>query len=178
MQWNRSNAIGLAKAACNFCNGQGTRIVRGDEYPCTCVFRTIFRACYERFRECAAYGSNLNTANLDLSTGPVGRHIYSLKREEYMADFCLISRRTLGELEYKVFRYHYLLGADYILCCRQLKMERGDFFHLVYKVQEQLGRAFAEVRPYALFPTRDYFRNVRRGPALATAQRVAVRLSA
>jgi len=171
MQWNRSNAIGLARAACSFCNGQGTRIVRGKEDPCDCVFRAVFRACFNRFRECAALGSHANTVSYGPSSGPDGRRVYSRKREEYMADFDLISKRVLSGREYKIFRYHYLLGADCNLCSRQLKITRGEFFHLVYKIQERLGRAFAETQPYGLFPLREYFGGVveRYRPALATA---------
>jgi len=74
-----------------------------------------------------------------------------------MADFCLVAKRTLGELEHRVFRYYFLLGADWKLCSRQLKIDRGTFFHTVYRVEEKLGRAYAETEPYALFPLDDYF---------------------
>jgi hypothetical protein len=85
-----------------------------------------------------------------------------------MADFCLVSDRALDEIEQKVFRYHFLLGADCRLCCRQLRMDRGTFYHFVYKIQETLGRTFAELEPYALFPLDEYFSGmVRRKPPLA-----------
>ena len=74
-----------------------------------------------------------------------------------MADFCLISRRVLDDYEHRIFRYHFLLGADWRLCARMLKMDRGNFFHLVYRIQQKLGCAFAETSPYALFPVTEYF---------------------
>lgn len=77
-----------------------------------------------------------------------------------MADFCLVSRRTLDEFEYRIFRYHHLLGADWRLCCRQLKMDRGEFFHAVYRVEQKLGKVFAELEPYPLYPLREYFNSV------------------
>lgn len=77
--------------------------------------------------------------------------------EEYIADFCLISRRTLDELEYGVFRNHFLLGADWRLCCRQMRIDRGTFFHAVYRIQQKLGRVFRELQPYSLFPLDEYF---------------------
>ena len=95
----------------------------------------------------------------------MGYRTYSRKREEYMADFCLVTRRTLEEFEYKLFRYHYLLGADWRLCCRQLKMERGVFFHLVYSIENRLGRVFAELTPYALYPVSEYFAGTTRRDA-------------
>ena len=54
MKWNRSNTIGLANESCTYCEGQGTRaIYKTKEAPCNCVFRAIFRACLNRFRDCA-----------------------------------------------------------------------------------------------------------------------------
>jgi hypothetical protein len=77
-----------------------------------------------------------------------------------MADFCLVSRRELDDFEYRIFRYHHLLGADWRLCCRQLKMERGDFFHTVYRIERKLGKVFAELEPYPLYPLPEYFNSV------------------
>jgi hypothetical protein len=74
-----------------------------------------------------------------------------------MADFCLVSRRVLDDFDHKVFRYHYLLGADWKLCCRQLRIDRGTFFHTIYRIEQQLGRTFAELKPYPLYPLDEYF---------------------
>ena len=77
-----------------------------------------------------------------------------------MADFCLVSKRALTEDVYKLFRYHFLLGADWRLCCRQLKIDRGTFFHTVYRIEQLLGRTFAELKPYPLYPVKEYFGGV------------------
>ena len=77
-----------------------------------------------------------------------------------MADFLLISRRTLSDFEYKLFRYHFLLGADWRLCAKRLNLDRGTFFHHVYRIEQRLGRAYAETRPYALYPLDEYFGGV------------------
>ena len=74
-----------------------------------------------------------------------------------MADFCLVSRRVLDEQQYKIFKYHYLLGADWKLCCRKLGMERGAFFHEAYRIEQKLGRTFRELKPFALYPLDEYF---------------------
>ena len=158
MQWNRSGAIGIAKMSCTYCHGNGTRLVRhGREVACNCAYRAAFRACLNRFRECNAHGAHASTVSLELCQGPKGRCTYSRKSEEYMADFCLVSRRVLDEFAYKVFRYHYLLGADWKLCCRQFGIDRGTFFHTIYKIEQQLGRTFAELKPYPLYPLDEYF---------------------
>ena len=79
------------------------------------------------------------------------------KDEEYLADFILVSRRNLDELEFKVFKYHFLLGADWRLCCRRLNIDRGNFFHAIYRIEQILGRVFRELEPYGLFPLDEYF---------------------
>jgi hypothetical protein len=89
-----------------------------------------------------------------------GGQTYSRKREEYIADFCLVSRRVLEDSEYRVFKYFFLLGADWKLCCRQMKIDRGTFFHEVYRVEQILGREFADLEPYALYPLNEYFGGV------------------
>jgi len=132
-------------------------IRRGAERPCDCVFRAILRACYNRFREYASQGAQAGTVSLECTQGPVGYRVYSRKREEYMADFCIVTRRALGDQDYKLFRYACLLGADWRICVRQLNMDRGTFFHNLYRMEERLGRYYAEMEPYALYPLDEYF---------------------
>lgn len=158
MQWNRSNAIGLSKATCTKCQGVGVRAGRGGvDEPCNCVFRGVFRTCWNRFRECAALGNYGSAVSLEFCNGSDGRRSYSRKREEYMADFCLVTKRSLNEADHQIFRFHFLLGADWRLCCRRLGMDRGAFFHQLYRIEQKLGRIYAELEPFALFPLEDYF---------------------
>jgi hypothetical protein len=77
--------------------------------------------------------------------------------EDYMADFYLVAKRVLEEDEFRIFRFHFLLSADWKLCCRRLNIDRGTFFHAVYRIEQKLGRAYRELRPYSLFPTDEYF---------------------
>ncbi len=77
-----------------------------------------------------------------------------------MADFCLVSRRALDDAEHRIFRFYFLLGADWKLSCRRLGMDRGNFFHAVYRIQQRLGRTFAELEPYSLYPLDEYFGGV------------------
>jgi hypothetical protein len=121
------------------------------------VYRAIFRACYRRFRECVALGAHTNPITWERCGGPSGYRAYSRKREEFMADFCLVSLRTLEEVEKPVFRYHYLLGGDCRACCLRLKIDRGTYFHHLYDIEARLGRIFAELAPYSLYPVAEYF---------------------
>ena len=86
-----------------------------------------------------------------------------------MADFCLVSRRVLSDEDHRLFRFYFLLGADWNLCARQLKMDRGNFFHAIYRIERLLGRAFSELQPYALYPLDEYFGGTvrARGPVRA-----------
>ena len=152
MEWNRSETLALASAKCKYCKGSGLlRHDDGPDQPCNCVLRVIFRGCFRRFIECAC------TVSLEIAVTQEAGAGWSRKNEEYLADFELIMRRVLTEGEQKIFRYHYLLGADSVLCCRKMGMQKGVFFHNVYRIQHKLGRAFREVEPYALFPTDEYF---------------------
>jgi hypothetical protein len=157
MQWNRSTAIGLALASCTQCGGHGMReLQRGLDKPCQCVFRAVFRACFDRFREYVNASEQPGSVTLNSNHGPAGYRLFSFKRQEYVADFCLSARRALSLEDYKLFRYVYLLGADAGLCMRYLGLCRGDFFYRVYRVEETLGRYLAELEPYPLFPVDEY----------------------
>jgi hypothetical protein len=79
-----------------------------------------------------------------------------------MADFDKVARRTLTAAEYKLFRFHYLLGADYRLCGPRPGLDRGQFYRAAYRIEEQMGRAYAELKPFPLYPPRDYFAQVLR----------------
>jgi hypothetical protein len=47
-------------------------------------------------------------------------------------------------------------------------MDRGNFFHAIYRIEKLLGRAFSELQPYPLYPLDEYFGGtVRRGPMRA-----------
>jgi hypothetical protein len=133
--WDRSiNTI--ANAHCTICGGRG---LRDACQPCGCVLRAIFRACYARFQQQA--------------TGPFRRP------STYVADFVLVGQRALADspLELAIFKAHFLLAGDWKICCRQMKIDRGPFFHAVYRISEKLGRVYAELQPYPLYPTRQYF---------------------
>lgn len=46
----------------------------------------------------------------------------------------------LTPVEYKLFRYHFLLGADWNLCRRYLKIDKATFDATVERIQRKLGR--------------------------------------
>jgi hypothetical protein len=149
---------------------------KGETTACDCVLRNIFRVCYNRFRYYTLKEKYLRKVSLEIHSGPNRRGTWGRKEEEYLADFISVSRHALDPAEYRIFKFRFLLGADWKLACRQLKMERGTFFHLVYRIEQKLGKAFAELEPYSLYPLQDYFHTpIRRQPVKALpAQPVSV----
>lgn len=159
--WTRSDTIALAFHRCTTCHGSGMRLGRrGCIQPCNCVLRAVFRICYNRFRLCAAGERSVPLTNLERS-GSGGcqhrRYTWSRKDEEFAADFYLVSKKYLRGVEWDVFRFHFLLGGDWKLCCARTGLDRGSFYHAVYRIEQKLGRRFRELQPYALYPLDEYF---------------------
>ena len=158
MEWTHSDTIALASETCVRCHGLGiVDLERGGNRPCGCVLRAVFRLCYAKFTECATREKRLTPVLLEPSPKGGRRITWGRKNEEFIADFLLVTRRALDPFEHAIFRYHYLLGASWPLCARRLGIDRGTFFHAVYRIQEKLGRTYRELRPYALFPLDEYF---------------------
>lgn len=159
MEWTQSDTLAMAAHDCTQCHGFGLQTgSRGKSTPCNCVLRAIFRACHNRFRQCVEREQLQAQASLDTPRSSQERRpVWGRKNEEYCADFILVTRRTLTPDEYRIFNAHFLLGADWRLCCRQFKIDRGTFFHAIYRIQQKLGRVYRELEPYALFPLDEYF---------------------
>jgi hypothetical protein len=149
----------VAREACTHCQGIGLRHGdMGSLKPCNCVLRKIFVSCYQRFRNCVINSGKISVARLEHVTGGrESRQAWGMKSEEYMADFYLVTRRALDDFEWQLFRFHFLLGADWKLCCRRLNLDRGRFFHAIYRIEQKLGKAYRELQPYPLFPLDEYF---------------------
>ena len=111
--------------------------------------RAIFRECIKRYRQGAIPGLRGLTLSRGLTWGR--------KNEEYRADICLVAGRTLDDMDWEIFHKHFLGGQDWRACCRRLGINRGIFFHAVYRVEQRLGRAWREVRPYVVHPLDEYF---------------------
>lgn len=159
MKWTRSETLGLASQKCPACRGIGLPNINDEAaVPCACVSRAIFRACLEKFKSVAGKEKSVTHVSVDTYTfGNRGGYVWGRKDEEFMADFWLIAKRTLSALEWKVFSFRYLLGADWAMCAQRLGMERGVFYRHLCKVEEKLGRAFRETEPYGLFPFDEYY---------------------
>ncbi|MDX2267936.1 MAG: hypothetical protein NW208_07510 [Bryobacter sp.] len=149
----------MASASCVFCRGLGLRKTerKGEERPCGCVFRAIFRACFSRYRYCLETTGRLRPTAMEMVPGPRGWKYYGRKYEEFIADFEIIARRTLTDIEQKVFHWYFQQGCDWKVCTAKIGINRAKLFYTAYAVQEKLGRAFRETQPYGLFPLDEYF---------------------
>jgi hypothetical protein len=162
--WTERDCMALALVACNRCFGSGSYPagLAGRLTVCNCVLRAVFRACYGKWRDIGGdqfVGRLGSSAASHRGRRQAGRHgwFWARPREEFRADFELIARRTLDARHYAIFRLHFLEGLDWRACCNRLRMDRGNFFHSVYRIEERLGKAYREAVPYALFPVYEYF---------------------
>jgi hypothetical protein len=93
--------------------------------------------------------------------------VAGFKYAEYIADLELTARRVLANkpVELAVFRVHYPLGYEWRealpVINRRLRLipplDRGNFFHAAYRLQQLLGREFVMMRPCRFYPNRDSF---------------------
>ncbi len=166
MDWNKRDLEFLAKSNCPACKGQGCLPLNQRRIrPCECSLRGIFRACYARFRDCVNDGRALSRVSFDRSpTGRSNRGMWGLKREEYMADFELIARRTLTQAEHRLFRFHHILAASEAMCAKRLGISTQAAKRAIQRLEVKLGLTFATIEPYALYPLYDYFNRTRSEP--------------
>jgi hypothetical protein len=120
------------------------------------VLRSIFRICYNRYREVAQKEKYLSRPTLEVSAQR-RRTVWGRRDEEYLADFYLVSKRHLTAPEWNLFRFYFILGVDWKLCAKKLNLDRGNFFHAVYRIEQRLGRIFRDLEPFPLFPLDEYF---------------------
>ena len=141
------------------------RPVRGGKTtPCHCVYRAVFRACHTRFRTIALSGAYASSVKPEHGFLPGrNRRGYGMKWQEYAADFVLIARRYLTGNALYIFRMHFLLGCEWAPIAAKLGMDKGEFFHEVYRIQQRLGRLYYEIQPHSLFPLDQYFASTQRG---------------
>jgi hypothetical protein len=97
---------------------------------------------------------------LDHVQGPRGHRTWSRRNEEFAADFCLIAKRALSPEMHRVFEHRFLKQMDWKEAVDALGIDKGNFFHMVYDIQEILGRAFRETEPHSLYPVDEYFSSI------------------
>lgn len=125
----RTEHIAMAATGCYPCYGTGLKTPDSSQAQalCYCVYRRIFRAVLHKVREIATGAHLLPQISLRETSRPTGRTNTGHMRENYSADVFLAAKRALNPSDWRIFRYHYLLGADAGLCARKLGMDRNTF---------------------------------------------------
>jgi hypothetical protein len=143
--WGAVPLVAVSLAKCTRCSGTG--YIQRSKQPCGCALRGMFDEVWAVFEE----------VHEDCSSSYVtaeGRWMFGRKREEFAADVLAVSRRTLQFEEWRLFEMHHFRSKPWSECIGPLQLSRGNFFHAVYRVKEELGRAWAEA---GLWPVRSYF---------------------
>jgi hypothetical protein len=153
----RAIALGAARASCAACHGWGR--VGDDERLCNCVLRQIFRSCFARWRmEQLRMIHSATTGYRILAVpgprGPCRRVVPGNTAAEYSADFEICARQVLRAADQRLFRMHFLRGRPWFDCVGPLGLDRGNFFHAVYRIEGRMGRALLDRQMY---PTQRYF---------------------
>src|SRR4051812_35147597 len=106
MEWTRSETIALSLHSCTRCDGLGTTLDRsGSLQPCKCTLRSIFRICYNQFRQCVEQDPYMSRMSCEPSyAGQKRPTTWGRKDEEYICDFEMVAKRTLDAEEHRLFR--------------------------------------------------------------------------
>lgn len=145
----RAHAVAMSSMSCARCHGGGMLWAQDglsirnhlSWQPCACVLRAIFRACYNRYRECCEATGATGHVHLEPQQHVILPRRNGRPREEFCADFCLIAGRTLESTDLNLFRLFFLRGRPWYDCCQALGLHRGNVFHRIYVIQETLGLA-------------------------------------
>lgn len=167
MKWTAEGAALLARYACRDCGGTGFE--QGAAWPaalCGCVCRRVFHVCHRRFRVCAGADAFARTVTFrEVPRGVERRLMWIRRNEDYCADFQAAGRRALAGGHWQVFRFFHLLGGGPDLVAGRMRLNRTDFYRLLFEVETLVGRALAEMQPYSLYPPHEYMRGAQPGSA-------------
>jgi hypothetical protein len=136
-----------ADPRCTQCRGTGRRKV-----VCGCCFRRAFRQCLDNYKAaairlaCCGEVPVLELVGSGVSAG--------IKRAEYVADWERIAATSLARGQQKLLRLHFIEERRWQDCLVPLDLDKGEFWHEAYRVQERMGKALAEA---GLWPVGSYF---------------------
>ena len=188
-----ASPVALSMHSCRHCRGRGLVACKGRYRTCACVYRRVFRACLDSYHYCQASMGSPGAVQCERVGRAQGRCaiVASFKRAEYAADFILLARRVLAfrPIEMAVFNAFHVDDLEWIVAVprvnrllRQLRpprrprpLNRGSFFHAVYRAEGLIGAAILTTRPYSLFPPRQYFAGFSLSATSLSASRVRSR---
>ena len=184
MELSGVSLLALASEHCAYCHGSGTRARGSRMNVCGCVYRRVFRACCRKYCELrSCTGEFARRVTWDRTSHHEEKRVLTagFNAAEFLADFEIVARRALADdpLGYAVFRYRCLCRLDWETCLPRIshdlgrRLDRGSFFHVVYRTEQKLGRDFLALRPYSLFPPQYFSGWYVNQPALHRGQAAA-----
>lgn len=186
-QTSGASPVALSKPTCRRCRGRGLVASRGGYRTCVCVYRRVFRACLGSYHHCEASMGSAGTVQFERVGHAQGRCaiVASFKRAEYAADFIMLARRALAHrpVELAVFEAYHVADLEWLAAVPRVNrilhlprpLNRGSFFHAVYRAEGLIGAAIVSTRPYSLFPPRQYFAGFTMSATSLNASRVRSR---
>lgn len=157
MKWDRGMVIGIAKASCVFCHGYGLKPIIGNNWsPCECVYRKVFRICLAKFHSMKhrTFYSGVDWSRIGSKSI---KRCYGRRCEEFSADFYVVAKRELSDFDWRLFKLHMIGERNSTECVPVLGCNKTFFYKAVYRIEEQMGKVYAELQPYRLFPLSEYF---------------------
>ena len=163
------DGLPMAENGCAYCYGLGAlSMYKPTARLCKCVHRNTFTACLAHYHAIEDKAGSWDLANprIEVSSGNGGSGFaYAIPMLEYRADFEGTCRKALAGrcTELAVFEAYHLAGDDYksatVSSARKtgIALNRGMFFHAVYRIEEICGAALRSTRPHALFPLDSYY---------------------
>ncbi len=164
-----ADPLALSTPSCRRCGGLGTIRKRRGYRTCACVYRRVFRACLTSYHHCQASMGSAGAVQYERVGHAQGRCaiVASFKRAEYAADFIMLARLVLASrpIELAVFEAYHVDDQEWLVAVPRVNaslhlprpLNRGAFFHAVYREEGLLGKAILQTHPYSLFPPRSYF---------------------
>lgn len=163
--WTRPMVVSLSHAMCTTCQGTGTRSGRRSRLTCRCVLRNVFDRVRAFATNAVHQEGNISQVSYIQSAHSINRRSYGMPVSEFRADFNLVVRRAiqkrfsnkfLADLHLKIFDLHLSRGFCWYNVAQLVGLDRGNFFHCVYRIKMVAGRAFVEGR-VPLYPINEYF---------------------
>ncbi len=124
----------LASEKCPQCEGSGVRctLKRLKSHICPCVYRSIARRCAVRWQ----------IIQMAPETKPRQlRCRYDMPRAEWAADFWMTTRAAVDGTHWLIWRNIRLYNERVDVVQRELRMDRGTFFHALYRAEQVIGHA-------------------------------------
>jgi len=151
--WPEEKLLMLARPACANCKGRGWAPAGDHAEVCDCVYRAVCRSCLEAYKR-ASWRSVLVRSYAPHR----GRAQWTWSRplEEFRADVERLAAAALDETERTIWREYHVAGKEWREVAPRVGLERGNFYHAVYRIEKKLGRVFAELKPYPLWPWWEY----------------------